>query len=153
MDQGKACCVTGHRHLSLRQLHSAEEGLRTELVRAIESGFTHFISGFADGADLLFAKLVLEYQPHYGLKLEAAIPYPGRLHSPDPLFQSLLARCNIVRVHSPQYFRGCFMVRNHYMVNHSQRVIAVYDGRSSGGTAATVRYARANGVPVCWVPI
>lgn len=39
------------------------------------------------------------------------------------------------------------MIRNHYMVDHSQRVIAVYDGRSGGGTAATIRYARPDGRP------
>jgi len=33
------------------------------------------------------------------------------------------------------------MVRNRYMVDCSTLVIAVHDGRKSGGTAATMRYA------------
>lgn len=70
-------------------------------------GFTHFISGFAEGADLLFAQLVVEYRHQYPLTLEAAIPYPARLQNRDPRFQALLAQCDAVQVHSPQYFRGC----------------------------------------------
>lgn len=138
MQIGKTCCVTGHRGLAPYRLRQAEDALRTELVRAIGDGFTHFISGFAEGADLLFAQLVVEFRHQYPLTLEAAIPYPARLQNRDPRFQALLAQCDAVQVHSPQYFRGCFMIRNHYMVDHSQRVIAVYDGRSGGGTAATI---------------
>lgn len=33
------------------------------------------------------------------------------------------------------------MVRNHYIVDCSSLLIAVHDGRKSGGTAATVKYA------------
>ena len=124
MQIGKTCCVTGHRGLAPYRLRQAEDALRTEIVRAIGDGFTHFISGFAEGADLLFAQLVAEYRHQYPLTLEAAIPYPARLQNRDPRFQALLAQCDAVQVHSPQYFRGCFMIRNHYMVDHSQRAIA-----------------------------
>lgn len=34
--------------------------------------------------------------------------------------------------------------RNRYMVLSSDRVIAVYDGRSTGGTFYTIRFAQAN---------
>ena len=37
------------------------------------------------------------------------------------------------------------MIRNRYMVNASSLVIAVHDGRLSGGTAATIRCAREAG--------
>lgn len=33
------------------------------------------------------------------------------------------------------------MVRNRYMVDCSALVIAVHDGRKSGGAAATIKYA------------
>lgn len=42
------------------------------------------------------------------------------------------------------------MRRNRYMVNQSQRIIAVYDGRLCGGTAATVWYAKGKDVRVVW---
>lgn len=40
--------------------------------------------------------------------------------------------------------RTCYHERNRYMVLSSDRVIAVYDGRSTGGTFYTIRFAQAN---------
>ena len=37
-----------------------EEALRREVASAIEDGYTRFISGFAEGADLMFAVVVAE---------------------------------------------------------------------------------------------
>lgn len=46
--------------------------------------------------------------------------------------------------------KGFLMRRNRYMVDQSQRVIAVYDVRLCGGTAATVWYAKGKDVRVVW---
>ncbi len=57
---------------------------------------------------------------------------------------------SVVKFHSTSYSKDCYMRRNRYMVDQSQRIIAVYDGRSTGGTAATVRYAKGKDVRVVW---
>lgn len=124
--------------------------LRQEILAAIEDGYTYFISGFAAGADLLFADIVAELKETYPITLEAAIPYPGRMKTPDETFQRLIRCCDTVKIHSDSYFKGCYMRRNRYMVDQSQRVVAVYDGRPTGGTAATVRYAKGKDVRVVW---
>ncbi|MBA7546535.1 hypothetical protein ES705_38927 [subsurface metagenome] len=41
-----------------------------------------------------------------------------------------------------------YQIRNKYMVDNSQRVVAFYDNRGSGGTFNTIRYAESKGVPV-----
>lgn len=83
---------------------------------AIQEGYTHFISGFARGADLLFAQAVAA-QKDKGAKLvlEAAIPYRGRLYSREEGFQQLLGRCDRITVVSEEYFPGCYMRRNRYI--------------------------------------
>lgn len=43
----------------------------------------------------------------------------------------------------PGYSRSCFQTRNEWMVNHSARVIAVYNGER-GGTKNTIDYANSN---------
>ena len=53
--QGKTCCVTGHRDIPAGQVGQIKKSLEQEVDRAIRDGFTCFISGFADGVDLLFA--------------------------------------------------------------------------------------------------
>lgn len=43
---------------------------------------------------------------------------------------------------------GRYQFRNQYMVDRSQEVVAFTDGRSTGGTANTIRYAESKGVKV-----
>lgn len=138
----KTCCVTGHRDIYEANAVLVEEELRKEITLAIESGYTHFISGFARGCDLTFAKLVVEAKKdNPAITLEAAIPYRGRMKTKDSLFCELIRQCDIVGVHSETYHPGCYMLRNRFMVDNSQVVIAVYDGRKKGGTYATISYA------------
>jgi len=127
--------------------------LRDLIQRAINAGYDTFISGFADGADLIFARLVLESQAEHPVCLEAAIPHVGRLKSSDPEFQSLLARCSAVTVVCEQYSPDCFFIRNRYLVDHSDAVLAVYDGRQCGGSFYTIQYARSVGMKIAFVRI
>ena len=150
MDKEKTCCVTGHRDIPAEQMDRIQKLLRQEILAAIEDGYTHFISGFAAGADLLFADIVAELKEIYPITLEAAIPYPGRMKTPDETFQRLIRCCDTVKIHSDSYFKGCYMRRNRYMVDQSQRVVAIYNGCPTVGTAATVRYAKGKDVRVVW---
>lgn len=142
MDKEHTCCVTGHRNIPADKIQYVQMQLRQELLQAIQSGYTHFISGFAAGVDLIFAGIVADLKREYPITLEAAIPYPGRMNTPDEVFQCLLKECDIVKVHTDRYSKSCYMVRNRYMIDCSALVIAVHDGRKSGGTAATIKYAR-----------
>ena len=75
----KICGVTGHREIPAEYMEQAEQDLRREIEKAIADGYTYFISGFADGADQLFARIVLEKaKENPALRLEAAIPYRNR---------------------------------------------------------------------------
>ena len=126
------CCVTGHRDIPENSLDSVRHKLRVEIISAINDGYTHFVSGFARGVDLLFASIVAELKAEYDISLEAAIPYDSRMKTPDTEFHALIAYCDRVTVLSDHYSKNCFAVRNRYMIDMSQRVIAVYDGRGRG---------------------
>lgn len=148
MDE-KTCCVTGHRDIPMDRIAYVGQELRREVLNAIEDGYTRFLSGFAEGADLIFAEIVAEEKKyHPELILEAAIPYAGRLKTKDGKFHDLLRVCNAVKVECQSYAPSCFMRRNRYMAGQAQRVIAVYDGRERGGTLFTMRYAHTLGKEV-----
>lgn len=71
------------------------------------------------------------------------LPYQKRV---DSLYQNahtnaLLDACAEVIVIQEEYMSNVFAKRNRYMVEHSDRVIAVYDGREKGGTIKTIRFA------------
>ncbi len=139
----KNCCVTGHREIPENRIDYVKQELQKQVVSAIEEGYTRFLCGFAEGADLLFAAVVAEEQKKRPeLRLEAAIPYAGRLKTKNQRFHELLLCCSDVKVICEKYTPSCFMQRNRYMIDQSERVLAVYDGRDYGGTYHTINYAR-----------
>lgn len=138
----KACCVTGHRDIEANKIDYVTGELRKAIVEAISDGFTLFISGFAPGVDMIFARLVIELKgEHPDIHLEAALPYGGWLNKRDEADQALLNKCVAIGVHSEKSNRDCFLIRNRFMALTCERVIAVYDGRETGGTVKTIRYA------------
>lgn len=140
--KNKIICVTGHRNIPDDKIEYVRTQLLNEIQSAINDGYTTFISGFADGADLLFAECVLEHKKEYpNLFLEAAIPYANRIKNGNAQMRDLLRKCGSVKFVCNEYQPDSFMLRNRYMVQQSSRVVAVYDGRDSGGTVFTMRYA------------
>ena len=150
------CCVTGHRRIPAEQLEPVRQALAQELDRAIADGCTTFLSGFAEGTDLLFAGLVAQRMAENpALRLEAAIPYQGRLDALRKAARTgaLLVRCAEIHIAAAAYQPSVYAKRNRYMVERADRVIAVYDGRPKGGTAGTVRLARAMGKQLRLIPL
>lgn len=140
----KTCCVTGHRDIPADEAAYVKEALRREIEKAVDDGFTVFLSGFADGVDQYFAEAVLELQAkNPGLKLIAALPYRKRVDSlrQNGHTNALLDACAEVIIIQEEYRPNVYSKRNRYMVEHADRVIAVYDGREKGGTVKTIRYA------------
>ena len=131
--EGKTCCVTGHRDIPAEETAHVKEALRREIGKAVNDGFTVFLSGFADGVDQYFAEMILELQnKNPDLKLIAVLPYRKRK---DSLCQ---------REHTNALLDACaevIIIQEEYRVEHADRVIAVYDGRDKGGTVKTIRYA------------
>ena len=152
----KVCGVTGHREIPAEYMEQAEQGLLREIEKAIADGYTYFISGFADGADQLFAGIVLEKaKENPVLHLEAAIPYRNRYKRlmEDERTRGMLEACTKVEVISEEWASNVYMKRNRYMVGQADRVIAVYDGREKGGTVSTIRMVHAQRKEMREVPV
>lgn len=149
-----SCTFTGHRpeFLPWGENESDErcQEVKKKLARAVENayreGCRHFICGMARGCDFYFGEAVLELKKRHGeVTLEGAVPYPEqarRWPMADQLrHRRLLERCDVETVVQQVYSKGCMLRRNQYMVDHAQRVIAVYNGKCRGGTYATINYA------------
>ncbi len=142
--EGKTCSVTGHRNLPQKEIGRVKTALRREIDSAVADGFTRFMSGFADGVDQYIAEIVLEKKKtNPALELIAVVPYQKRL---DNLMEKgrtyeMLEACADVVVMQEKCHPSVYSHRNRYMVEHSDRVIAVYDGREKGGTVRTIRFA------------
>ena len=116
-----------------------------EIRKAIEDGFTTFISGMARGVDIWAAEIVLRLRDEgKPIHLICASPFEGveRSWSDDWKWRytDVINRADIVRFICKGYSHACFQIRNEWMVDHSARVLAVYDGQL-GGTKNTITYA------------
>ena len=147
------CCFTGHRPEKLNTSEKeVKAALRKQIDQAVHDGFTVFITGMARGVDLWAAKIVLDLRKrNKKIRLICAIPHDGFEARWSPSWQELyryvLTEADLTRVISKGYHTGVYQVRNEWMVNHSTRVIAVFNGQPSG-TKNTIDYAYRQGVPV-----
>lgn len=147
------CCFTGHRPEKLiRSEKEIKAALREEIKQAIQDGLTVFITGMARGVDLWAAEIVLDLRKrNQAIKLICAIPHEGfearwSAHWKQ-LYHHVLDNADLVRVITSGYRTGVYQMRNEWMVNHSARVIAVFNGQPSG-TKNTIDYAESQSVPV-----
>ena len=149
-------CFTGHRP---EKLSEAESVVRTKLEDAIrssvEDGYFVFISGMARGVDIWAAEIVLKEREHNpAIKLICASPYKGFEGSWSSDWQKryndIMNAADLVRFICPGYSRACFQIRNEWMVDHSARVIAVYNGEK-GGTRNTIEYAKKHNVDIVMI--
>ena len=147
------CCFTGHRPEKLNETpDKVKEWLEKQIDKAIADGYTTFISGCAMGVDIWAGQIVIRKKTeNKELHLIAATPWPGFANRWNAEWQQqyneLLSGADLVRSISNHYHDGVFQQRNEWMVDHSNRVIAYYNG-AAGGTKNTVDYAKGKGIEV-----
>ena len=151
------CCFTGHRPQKLRR---SEKEIKTDLEQAINQaiadGYTTFITGMAYGVDIWAGQIVVRLrQSNPALHLIAAVPFRGfeDRWSADwkKAYSDLLEQADLVKYICPRYNAGAYQRRNEWMVDRSNRVIAVFNGEPSG-TKNTIDYASRLCVSVLLIP-
>ena len=160
----KTCCFTGHRPKSLPWGYDENDlrcvSFKSKVKFTVENlivgnGYKKFISGMAMGADMICAEIVLSLKNLYPyIKLECAVPnyaFTESWREEDVRrYSSILTRADNIRIlnNSKVYSVRDLMLRNIYMVDNSELVIAVYIEGESGGTRNTIDYAKSKGKEV-----
>ena len=159
-------CFTGHRPQKLpcgfNEEHPACIKIKSQLRRLIvgvieKKNVTKFISGMAIGVDMWAAEIVLDLKNDYpNITLEASIPCKNQAASwnikSKKRYEQLLSHCDTVTILQEQYTVDCMQRRNEYMVDKSDYVLAVWNGKPSG-TGKTIKYAAQQGKPVYYVGV
>jgi uncharacterized phage-like protein YoqJ len=148
--------VTGHRPHKLGEewdMKGPVSGaVRAELRRLLERRRPErAISGMALGVDMIFAQEVLAL----GIPLTAAIPFEGQEARWSPgqqiVYRKLLEHPLVEQVvcaaGGPEHANHKYHNRNRWLVDHSDVLVAVWDG-SAGGTRHCYLYAREIGRPI-----
>lgn len=144
------CAFTGHRPSKLSYLRNADhpdycrlsDMLRATCLELYGEGFTRFLSGMALGVDMLAAEVVLKMRKeHPEVSLTCVLPcrdQANRWQEADRLrYQDILRQADEVVCLQESYSRFAMLARDRYLVQHSDCLLAVFNG-SPGGTKYTV---------------
>ena len=147
------CCFSGQRPEKLAAPEDVvKEWLALQIKAAVSAGYRTFLCGMGMGADIWAGQIVAEKRKENPeLRLVCAVPWPGFSNRWSVEWQeqysALLREADLVVPVSHQYRDDVFEKRNKWLVDHSSRVIAFYNGEP-GGTMDLVGYALSRKVPV-----
>lgn len=148
------CAFTGHRPNRLpfgyNELHpdcmSLKRILTTQILQLSQNGVDTFYTGCAIGVDLISAEIVLTLRNKgYPIKLHCVLPCRNQAERWTQSYQyrhkDVLKKADSVIVIREQYTPDCMLERDRYLVDHSEYIVAVFDGIRKGGTFYTINYA------------
>ncbi len=151
----RSACFSGHRMDKLPvgiARRAVLSMLQEEICRAVSIGITTFYCGTADGIDLFAADIVRRMrETNPSLRIICVKPFRdfGKKLSGNEryLFNTIMMESAAVIELSDHYYPACFRVRNQYLVERSDLLIAVM-GESRSGTGQTIRMAQRRRIPV-----
>lgn len=146
--------ITGHRDLTVQTV----EIVTAELCRFLPERDDDLIAitSLAEGADQLFARLILDR----GGRLDVLVPslqYPDLRENRDEYDRLVRCAYRVTQLPYPEDGPAAHMAASLVMVERCDHLVAIWDGkpaRSFAGTADVVVYARQVQVPVTviWPP-
>lgn len=153
----KSAAFTGYRSHKLPFGHNLNDPVAVALRNALyyeyerlirDYGFRYFLTGGAEGSDLMAAEVILELKKKYkdlGVRHFLCLPcknHDKKWRQEDKDRLAVIAKkSHVFYITEGEYTSGCMQKRNRYMVSTSCVLLAVYDGKS-GGTYNTIEYAR-----------
>lgn len=152
-ERRKTCCLIGIRLQALhRPADDIKVDLENEILASVAAGYTLFLTGMNCGTDIWAGNIVIRLKDRFPeLKLVAAIPYSEFADTWSKewgeKYHQLLSRADWVKTFSLQYSEKTFLLRNQWMMDHSSKLIAVYNGMTDE-TRHSFRYARECGMTV-----
>ena len=140
--------ITGHRPPGLGCSYDIPNPTFDKICKALEEKFTELgatkiISGMALGADQYAAMTAIKM----GIPFIAAVPFDGQdsmwPEESRTKFRLLLDKAIEVVVVSPgPYAPSKMHLRDRWIVDNSNSLVAIWNGIEHGGTFGTVRYAQ-----------
>jgi len=140
--------TTGHRPPMLGgyDAHDKHDKIRAHMRQVLQAAKDYgldpvVISGMALGIDQFWAESAIELE----IQVIAAMPFPD-MGSNWPAesrkkLQELLAKCSDVRYICGSYSQRAFLLRDEWMVDNANLLVAYWNGQRHGGTYHTVCYA------------
>lgn len=156
------CAFTGHRPSKLafgyndtdNRCFLLKEKIKEEIERLADSGVKAFISGMAQGVDMWSAEIIISLKKTTRPDLVLYCVLPCKEYNKNwdnktyNKASTILKSADKVICLSQNYYPGCMLRRDKWMVDRADTVLAVLNGsmayrpdKRAGGTAYTVDYA------------
>lgn len=160
MIKSETACLTGHRPKGLpwgydetkTSCQRFKKLLKEVLEGAISYGIKNFLTGMAEGFDMIATEILLNLREmHGGIKIIAIVPCLGQekfwSEIQQERYKKILSQCDDKIILSVCYTQTCMNERNKFMIEHSSVCIACCNGKKSG-TLNTIRFAKKAGCGV-----
>lgn len=151
--RNQTCCFTGHQEIPPGEEQKILTRVRYLVMPLIFNDVLYFGVGGARGFDMLAAEYLLKVRDRDKSKVRviSVLPFPGYMDSweeKDKLRQEeILRRSDKVVYAARESHPGVYYERDRHLVDSSGFCVC-YCRRVTGGTAYTVRYAKAQGLKV-----
>lgn len=149
--------LTGHRpqrlgyskHLESPEWRPMIDWLKDQ-IKTI--GVTDAICGMAEGCDCVYALAVIELKDEgYKIKLHCVLPC-ANYQSKYYMFNKIKSYADSWMSLSKNYYKGCDDARDQFMVDHSDKLFAIWDGIKAGGVYSTIRKAQKKNIDIVYCP-
>ncbi len=153
MIREQTICLTGHRPKSLpwgydetkESCIKFKQDLEIIFENAIKCGYKTFLSGMAEGFDMIGTEILLKLKKKHNIQIIAVVPCLGQELKWSPKqqirYNQILKQCDNIIIISEKYTPTCMNDRNRYLVDNSSVCIACFNGKPSG-TRNTLLYAK-----------
>ncbi len=139
----KTVTFCGHSKLTDDEKQQIEPKLCAEIEKLIQNGAEEFLLGGYGNFDLLCAYIVRRFKTDYPhIKSVLVVPYINRSYN------KTMYDCSEYPPLESTPPKFAISKRNMYMVDKSDLVLAVWNGRQSGGTWNTINYAKESNNPI-----
>lgn len=149
----RTCCFTGHRDIPTDRLQMVMTGTEAKVRELISQGYRYFGVGGAIGYDTIVAEMLfrLREREYPWIRIILVYPFDGFIsrwnNKQKATYERLLPMYDKRVCVCKSASREAYLARDRHLVDYSSACIA-YCTRQTGGTAYTIRYAAARGVPV-----
>lgn len=150
--------ITGHRSQDLggyRTPNPTYDFVRSQLrEQFLKIQPTKIITGMAQGTDQWSAEIAIEL----GIPFIAAVPFKGQefawpLKEADHYRELLTKAEEVVIVCVGTFANWKMQKRNEWMVDHCDEVLAVWNGKTNGGTYNCIKYVLSKEKPITYIRV
>ena len=111
--------------------------------------------GMASGSDILFGALAISHKilfdNKYNIKARCILPCKD-YNSSDKQYDFIKEYADEWIELSDKFYKGCDNIRDQYMVDHCDILLAIWDRNKSGGVWSTIRKAQKTGKEIIYCP-